>query len=296
MRLFRFCCVPVPLHTISCGPDRRPQAQLASKQYERNKHGIEETNVRDHTGFGFARSFPAQVTPTRVTVLTSGGFSAAYQELLPQFEKSTGITVTTVRGESQGDGPTTISAQLRRGLPADVVIMSKEGLAELSAEGRIMTGSEVDLARVPLGVGVRAGTPRPDISTVDTFKQTLLRANSIGIQSTSAIYLKTRVFAQLCIAGTLADKLSDAAAVEVASGRVEMVVLPVSEILPVPGVDFVGTIPADLQFVQVFAAAVVKGAKNPEASKRLIDFLASEKATPTVEKMGMERPGLGVLK
>lgn len=69
-----------------------------------------------------------------------------------------------------------------------------------------------------------------------------------------------------------------------------MVVLPVSEIVPVRGVDFVGTIPAGLQFVQVFAAAVVKGAKNPEGSKRLIDFLASEKATPTVEKMGMKRP------
>jgi molybdate transport system substrate-binding protein len=69
-----------------------------------------------------------------------------------------------------------------------------------------------------------------------------------------------------------------------------MVALPLSEILPVQGVDFVGTIPADLQFVQAFAAAVVKGAKNPEASKRLIDFLASEKATPTVEKWGMKRP------
>ena len=151
-------------------------------------------------------------------------------------------------------------------------------------------------AQVTLGVGVRAGTSRPGISTVDAFKQTLLRASSIGIQSTSAIYLKARVFPQLGVAGALADKLSDAAAAEVASGRVEMVVLPVSEILPVPGVDFVGTIPADLQFVQVFGAAVVKGAKNPEASKRLIDVLASEEATPTVEKVGMQRPGLGVLK
>ena len=69
-----------------------------------------------------------------------------------------------------------------------------------------------------------------------------------------------------------------------------MVVLPVSEILPVQGVDLVGTIPAGLQFFQAFAAAVVKGAKNPEASKRLIEFLASEKATPAVEKVGMKRP------
>jgi molybdate transport system substrate-binding protein len=232
--------------------------------------------------------------PAQVAVLMSGGFSAAYQELLPQFEKSTGVTVTTARGASQGDGPTTIGAQLRRGVAADVVILSREGLAELVAEGRIVTGSDVDLASVPLGVGVRAGTSRPDISTVDAFKQTLLRAKSIGIQSTSAIYLKTRVFSQLGIGGALADKLSGAGAAEVGSGGVEMVVLPVSEILPIQGVDFVGTIPDSLQFVQVFAAAVVKGAKNPEASKRLIDFLASEKATPTVEKMGMKRPGTGL--
>jgi molybdate transport system substrate-binding protein len=140
---------------------------------------------------------------------------------------------------------------------------------------------------------VRTGTPHPDISTVNAFKQTLLGAKSIGTQSTSAIYLKTRVFPQLGIAGLMTDKLSDAGAAEVAGGRVEMVVLPLSEILPVRGVDLVGTLPADLRFVQVFAAAVVKGAKNPEAAKRLIDFLASEKATPAVEKMGMQRPGLG---
>src|SRR5215469_12678401 len=129
-------------------------------------------------------------SPAQVNVLMSGGFSAAYRELLPEFQNNTGITVTTARGASQGDGPNTIGAHLRRGVPADVVIMSREGLAELLAEGRIVRGSDVDLARVPLGVGVRAGTPHPDISTVNSFKQTLLRAKSIGIQSTSAIYLK----------------------------------------------------------------------------------------------------------
>ena len=240
--------------------------------------------------FALAAALPAQVV-----VLISGGFSGAYQELVPQFQRDTGIAVTTERGASQGDGSNAIGAQLRRGVPADVVILSREGLAELLTEDGIVRGSDVDLAIVPLGVGVRAGAPRPDISTVNAFKQTLLQAKSIGIASTSATYLKTRVFSQLGIASALADKLSDvgvanAGATEVASGRVEIVVLPVSEILPVRGVEFVGTIPADLQFVQTFAAAVVKSAKNPEAGKRLIDFLASEKATPTVEKMGMKRP------
>jgi molybdate transport system substrate-binding protein len=147
-------------------------------------------------------------SPAQVRVLMSGGFSAAYQELLLQFQNTTGITVTTARGASQGDGPNTIGAQLRRGVPADVVIMSRDGLAELFAEGRIAIGSDVDLARVPLGIGVRAGTPRPDIGTVDAFKQTLLRAKSIGTQSSSAIYMTTKLFPQLGIASAMAGTRS----------------------------------------------------------------------------------------
>jgi molybdate transport system substrate-binding protein len=227
--------------------------------------------------------------PGQVRVLISGGFRAVYQEVLPQFENATGITVTTAGGASQGDGPNTIGAQLRQGAPADVVILPREGLAELFKDGRIAAGSDVDLARVSLGVGVRAGTPRPDIGTVDAFKQTVLHAKSIGIQSTSAIYLRTTVFPQLSIADALAGKISNAGAANVAKGEAEMVILPLSEILPVPGVDLVGTIPSEIQFDQVFAAAVVKGAKDPDAAKRLITFLASEKATPAVEKMGMRR-------
>jgi|HubBroStandDraft_1064217.scaffolds.fasta_scaffold01961_2 molybdate transport system substrate-binding protein len=222
----------------------------------------------------------------QVKVLMSGGFSAAYQELLPEFQNTTGIAVST----SQGDGPNTIGAQLRRGVPADVVIMSRGGLTELMAEGRIAAGSDVDLARVPLGVCVRAGTPRPDISTIDAFRQTLLRAKSIGSQSSSTIYLTTKLFPQLGIASAMAGKLSDAGPAGVARGEVEIVTAPVSEILPVAGADFVGTVPAEIQYVQVFAAALVKGAKEPEASKRLIAFLASERATVVIEKTGMKRP------
>jgi len=225
----------------------------------------------------------------QVRVLISGGFSAAYQELLPEFQNTTGITVTTARGASQGDGPNTIGAQLRRGVPADVVIISRNGLAELLAEGRIVIGSDVDLAQVPLGVGVRAGAPRPDIGTVDAFKQTLLRAKSVGTQSSSTIYMTTKLFPQLGIASEMEGKLSNAGPANVASGEVEIVIAPVSEILPVRGVDFVGTIPDEIQFVQVFCAALVKGAKEPEASKRLIAFLASERATPAIEKAGMKR-------
>ena len=228
----------------------------------------------------------------QVKVLISGGFSAAYQELLPEFQNSSGITVTTARGASQGDGPNTIGAQLRRGVPADVVIMSRSGLAELVAEGRIVIGSDVDLARVPLGIGVRAGARRPDISTVNSFKEALLHAKSVGSQSSTTIYLTTKLIPQLRIGSGMAGKLLNAGPANVARGEVEMVLAPVSELVTVPGVDLVGTIPAEIQFVQTFAAAVVKGTKEPDASKRLIAFLASEKATPAIEKTGMKRSAL----
>jgi len=94
-----------------------------------------------------------------VKVIMSGGFATAYRSALPEFERTTGIAVTTGSGASQGNGPETIGAQLRRGVPADMVIMSREGLNDLIAEGRIVAGTDVNLAQTPLGVAVRAGAP-----------------------------------------------------------------------------------------------------------------------------------------
>src|SRR6266478_1003621 len=100
------------------------------------------------------------VARAQLDVLMSGGFSGAYERLLPEFEKTSGVKVTTRSGASQGSGPQTIAAQLARGVPADVVILSREGLTELIAANKIAAGTDVNLARVPLGVAVRAGTPK----------------------------------------------------------------------------------------------------------------------------------------
>jgi molybdate transport system substrate-binding protein len=227
----------------------------------------------------------------QIKVITSGGFSAALQELLPEFEKTTGITVTTARGASQGNGPNTIGAQLRRGVPADVVIMSREGLDELIAEGRIVARTDVDLAQTPLGMSVRAGASKPDISTVDAFKQTLLRAKSITFpDSTTGIYMMTRLFPRLGIASEMAGKITHSGVADVAKGDAEIAIQPVSELLHVPGSDFVGTIPVEIQYVSVFTTALLAGSKEPEASKRLIAFLASESAMKAIRKSGMEPP------
>jgi molybdate transport system substrate-binding protein len=225
----------------------------------------------------------------QLNVIISGGFAAPYQDILPEFEKTTGITVATARGQSQGNGPNAIAAQLRRGAPADVVIMSKEGLDQLIAEGRIVAGTEVDLARTPLGVAVHAGASKPDISTVDAFKQSLLRAQSITFpDSTTGIYMVTTLFPKLGIAGEIAGKITHTGVAAVAKGDAEIAIQPVSEILHVPGTDFVGTIPAEIQYISVFSTALVAGAKESESAKRLIAFLASENARKAMRNSGME--------
>ena len=115
----------------------------------------------------------------QLNVMISGGFSGAYEQLLPEFERTSGIKVTTGSGASQGTGPQTIAAQLARGVPVNVVILSREGLTELIDAKRIVAGTDVDLARVPLGVAVPAGIPKPDVSTVEAIKQLLLKANDV---------------------------------------------------------------------------------------------------------------------
>ena len=228
----------------------------------------------------------------QVKVIISGGFSTAYRQLLPEFEKSTGISVTTGSGASQGKGPQTIAGQLERGASFDIVIMSREGLSELMAAGRIVPGSDVDLATAAIGVAVRAGAPKPEIGTVEGFKRALLGAKLIAVpQSTSGIYLLKEVFPKLGVADRIKVKVTERgsqAAGMVASGEADMAVQPVSELLSVPGIQYVGRIADELQLIQMFSAAIVQGSKQPEAAKRLIQFLASERAAAAITKNGME--------
>ena len=227
-----------------------------------------------------------------VTVLISGGFGGAYERLLPEFERTSLIKVTTRSGSSQGAGPQTIAAQLARGVSADAVTLSREGLGELIAANRIAAGSDVDLARVPLGVAVPAGTVKLDVTSVEAFKQAMLAAKTIAVpESTSGIWLQSDLFPRLGIAEKITVKAtprgSDATKM-VAARRADLAVMPVSEILHATGVDFAGSLPPEIQFVQVFSAAVVSGAQEIANAKRLIEFFSSAHATEAIKKSGME--------
>lgn len=234
----------------------------------------------------------ATAAQAQLKVMISGGFSTAYRQLLPEFERSTGITVTTLSGASQGKGPETIAAQLGRGVAVDVVILSREGLGELVAANRIAPGSDADLATAAIGVAVRAGARKPDVGTLEGFKRALLDARLVAVPaSTSGIFLTTEVFPRLGVASRIHTRVmargSQSAAL-VASGEADLVVQPVSELIHVPGLAYAGPIPMEVQLIQMFAAAVVAGSKEAEAGKRLIAFLASDRAAAAIRANGME--------
>jgi molybdate transport system substrate-binding protein len=227
----------------------------------------------------------------KLTVMISGGFSPAYREVLPEFERSTGIAVTTLSGASQGTGPKTIKSQLEQGTEVDVVILSKEGLNELIAADRITKGSEAELASVPLGAAVRKGSPKPDVSNADALKRTLLNARQVVMPaSTGGIYMTDVVFPKLGIVGKVQLKMvprgTDSTDM-LAAGEADLAIGPVSEIISQPGVDLVAPLPDDVQLVQMFTASIVKTAHSPAQGKRLIDFLTSSVTATAIKNSGM---------
>jgi molybdate transport system substrate-binding protein len=231
----------------------------------------------------------------QVKVIISGGFSGPYEKLIPEFQRTSGIKVETGSGASQGTGPQTIASQLASGAHFDVVIMSREGLSELIAAKRIAAGTDVDLAKALLGIAVRKGAPKPDVSTVEAFKQLMLKSKLVAVPgSTSGIFVMKEVLPRLGIADKVNVKPTarGAGAAElVAKGEADVAVMPVSEIVHAPGVDFAGVIAQEIQLDQTFSAAIVAGSKQAEAAKKLIAFLASDRAGPTIKAGGMEPLG-----
>lgn len=228
-----------------------------------------------------------------VNVMSSGGFTAAYRNLTPEFERMTQHKVTTAYGASMGGAQDSIPSRLGRGEPADVVILAGPALDKLIEQGKVVPGSRVDLARSTIGMAVRAGAPKPDISTVDALKRTLLAAKSIAYSaSASGTYLASELFPRLGIAEQIKDKTkrieSERVGTVVARGDAEIGFQQVSELLPIPGIDYVGPLPAEVQQVTVFSAGIAVGAKQPEAGRELIRFLSSTAAAPAVTASGME--------
>lgn len=228
-----------------------------------------------------------------IRVMTSGGFTAALLELIPEFERTTRHKVLTAFGASMGGAPDSIPSRLARGEPADVVILARAALDALVAQGTVVRGSEVDLVRSLMGMVVRAGARKPDISSVEALARTLLEAQSIAYSaSASGVYLSTELFPRLGVADRIRGKSrrveSERVAAVVARGEAEIGFQQISELLPVPGVDYVGPLPEGAQQVTVFSAGLAAGAKAGDAARALVRFLSSPAAHPVIRKAGLD--------
>jgi molybdate transport system substrate-binding protein len=234
-----------------------------------------------------------------VHVFISAGFYGVYAELGPAFERATGHKLLTTRGPSIGDSPEAIPTRLARGESADVVILDGSSADDLAKRGLVRADSKVVFALSQIGMVVRAGAPKPDIASVDAFRQLLLSAKSIAYSdSGSGTYISTKMFAKLGIADQVAGKSrkvrgppsGEPVAAVVARGESEIGFQQVSELIHVPGVTFVGAIPNELQPGFTFAGALTSSARQPEAAAALIRFLASPEAAPIILKAGLAPP------
>jgi len=225
-----------------------------------------------------------------IAVLASPAMKEAYAELVPRFERSSGHKVTTTWA-----GTADIMKRIQAGGTYDVVIAAANSLDELTDTGRLMAGSRKDLVRSGVGVAVRAGAPKPDISTAEAVKRAVLAAKSVGISTgPSGVYM-SGLFERMGIAADLKPKLkvppSGAQIAElVAKGEIELGFQQVSEIVHVKGADFVGPLPPEIQRITVFAGAVHAGAREPDAARELLGYLGSPEHAPLLQKHGPE-PG-----
>lgn len=235
----------------------------------------------------------APVQAAELHVLISGGFSAAYDKLGPQFTAATGNTLVTEHGPSMGKSAEAIPNRLARNEPADVVIMVGYALDDLIKQGKVAKSSRVELADSPIGMVVQQGHPKPDISTVAALRKTLLDAKSIAYSdSASGVYVEKEMFKKLGIEeqvkskATMVPKIPVAS--QVANGKYEVGFQQVAELLPVPGVTFVGKVPAEVQSITRFAGGVPVGSAHPKEAAALLKFLSSAQAQPVVKETGLD--------
>lgn len=226
-------------------------------------------------------------------VMTSGGFTAAFKQLSATFAERSGDTIHTVLGPSMGQAREAIPKRLERGENADVVIMVGYALDELIRQGRVDPASKVELADSRIGMVVRQGAAKPDIGSEDAFRKTLLDARSLAYSdSASGVYIQNELFRKLGVQQSVASKARMIERIPVASvvasGQYEIGFQQVAELLPVPGVTFVGRIPESLQSITRYSAGIVRNARHPEQARALLAYLASPAAQPVIQSSGLD--------
>jgi molybdate transport system substrate-binding protein len=239
----------------------------------------------------------ATADAAEIKVLSAGSLKLALNQLLPDFQKASGNTVTTDYGTAGA-----IVSRIQKGEPADVTIVSRSQLELLESQGKVAPGSRVNIAGVGVGVAIRKGAPKPDLSSVEAFKRALMSARSIGyvnpaLGSSSGIYVAA-MLERLGVAQELKSKIKlvtvesdiDGVFQGVASGEIEMQIGQISEIAISPGVELAGPLPSEIQNLTLLAAGIVAASKAPEPASAFIKFIASPAAAAVLKANGFQ-PG-----
>lgn len=226
---------------------------------------------------------------SEIKVMASAAFKEAYLELVPEFERTTGHKVVTLWAPS-----VEMMRRLTAGETVDLVIMGASSIDELIKLGKLAADSRVDLAKSGVGVAVRAGAPKPDISSGEALKRALRAAKSIAYSTgPSGVYL-VGLFERMGIAEELKPRIKqvkgEPVGAVVARGDAEIGFQQMCELLPVAGIDLLGPLSADIQRITTFAAGLHVGAQAPAAARALVSFLTAPAAAPVIMKKGME-PG-----
>jgi molybdate transport system substrate-binding protein len=252
-------------------------------------------NAFKNTAFSFLLSalLLGSALAADIQVITSGAFAEALKTLVPEYEKQSPNKVIISYGSSMGAATDSIPTRLGRGEKFDVLILAGPALEGFIKSGAVQSGTRVDLVASVMGAVVKSGAPKPDISTMTGLKQALLNAKSVAYSaSASGVYLSTELFPKMGIAEQMdktAKKIySERVASVVARGEAELGFQQVSELLPIPGVDFIGELPPEAQKTVLFSAGITNNVNNLAASQDLIAFLASPKAAPTIQKAGLK--------
>ena len=233
-------------------------------------------------------------SPVEIKVLSTTAMKAVFEELSPRFERETGHRLAVVLGPSL-----VLEKRVAEGEAADVAILTGPGARELAARGRIVAASLVEVARSAIGVAVRNGAAKPDLSSVEGFKRALLAAKAIALSKpvgggASGAHM-AKVFERLGIAEAMAAKAKygsggagGLAGLVVRRGEADIGIQQMAELLAVAGIDVVGPLPAALQSVTTFTAGIPTSASHPEAGRAVIDFLTAPAAKRVIEAKGLE--------
>lgn len=230
---------------------------------------------------------PDNANAAEIKVWTARAIATVLAEIGPEFERATGHKLTVI-----SDLPTQFARRVQAGEQFDLLISGSATVDEWIKAGRIVAATRKEIARSGIGVGVRAGARKPDISSVEAFKRALLDAKTIAyLRVGSGIYI-AGLLERLGIAGTIQAKVtrpeSDVVSELVAKGEVELGLVVITQILTTPGVELVGPLPSEIQSYITFTAGISANSKKHDAAQQLVEFLTGPAAIPVIEAQGME--------